>query len=121
MTVSHLGLVALADVMVGLDTDARSLARLVWASPAGDHERALFDYFVTLGLREYHEGLATELQLLAQKSAREASDAADDEQVDFFGDRLDDVARRAAFLDRFEDRFYQHWREAIRRKDKESN
>ena len=119
MTVSHLGLVALADVMIGLDADPRALARLVWAAPAGDAEKSLFDYFVTLGLREYQEGLGTELQSLAARSAQEASEAAHSERVPLFGDEPDEVARRAAFLDRFEDRFYQHWRDAIRRRERE--
>jgi hypothetical protein len=118
MTLSHLGLVALADVMIGVNADARSLARLVWAAPAGESEKSLFDYFVTLGLREYHEGLATELQSLATRSVKEASETAKGERVSFFGSDPDDVARRAAFLDRFEDRFYQNWRDAIRRRER---
>jgi hypothetical protein len=116
MTVSHIGLVALADVMVGLDADARSLARLVWAAPIGDEEKALFDYFVNLGLQRYDEGLAGELHALAQQSASEAIARAEVEQVRVFGDTPEDVARAAAFLDRFENRFYERWNEAIRRR-----
>ena len=119
MTISHLGLVALADVMVGLGADARSLARLVWATPAGEQEKALFDYFVTLGLREYHEGLATELQGLARRSAEEASETAKEEGIRLFSRETQDVARTAAFLDRFEDHFYEYWHEAIRRRERD--
>jgi hypothetical protein len=119
MTLSHIGLVALADVMIGVDADARSLARLLWAAPVGESESALFDYFIGLGLREYQEGLPTELQLLAGRPAREAVSAAESERVSFLGNDPEIVARRAAFLDRQEDRFYAHWREAIRRREQQ--
>jgi hypothetical protein len=116
MTVSHIGLVALADVMVGLDADARSLARLVWAAPIGDEEKALFDYFVNLGLQRYDEGLSGELHVLAQQSAAEVMTQSEAEHVRVFGDSPEDVAKAAAFLDRFENRFYERWSEAIRRR-----
>jgi hypothetical protein len=117
MTVSHIGLVALADVMVGLDADARSLARLVWAAPIGDEEKALFDYFVNLGLQRYDEGLSGELHVLAQQSASEVMTQSEAEHVRVFGDTPEDVAKAAAFLDRFENRFYERWSEAIRRRE----
>lgn len=119
MTVSHLGLVALADVMVGLSGDARALARLVWATPAGEQEKALFDYFVTLGLREYQEGLATELQALAKRSTEEASETSRAERIRLFSKEPEDIAKTAAFLDRFQDRFYEYWHEAIRRRERD--
>lgn len=118
MTVSHLGLIALTDVMVGLKADAHGLARLLWARPSGEQDKALFDYFVTLGLREYHEGLGSELQELAQRSADEASEAARAERVPLMSDQPADVKKTAAFLDRFEDRFYEHWREAVDRRER---
>lgn len=116
MTVSHLGLAALADVMVGLEGDARSLARLTWGAPVGDQEKALFDYFVNLGLQRYDEGLGVELHDLARSSAAEVMAASKVEHVRIFGDDAKDIAKSAAFLDRFEDRFYENWVEAIKRR-----
>ena len=116
MTVSHIGLVALADVMIGLEVDGRSLARLIWAVPADDEERALFDYFVNLGLREYDEGMAGELQDVAQEAVQEATQALEAERIKVFGEGANDIAQTAQFLDRFEDRFYERWREAIQRR-----
>jgi hypothetical protein len=46
--VSQIGLVTLIDVMVGLETDDRALARLAWVSPFNDEQQALFEYFMGL-------------------------------------------------------------------------
>ena len=116
MTVSHIGLLALADVVIGLEVDGRSLARLIWAAPGGDEERALFDYFVNLGLREYDEGMAGELPDVAQEAVQEAKQALETDRIKVFGEGANDIAQTAQFLDRFEDRFYERWREAIQRR-----
>ena len=113
MTVSQLGLVAIVDVLVGLETDTRSLARLLWAAPYSEAEEAVFDYFVHLALRNYEEGMAMEMQEAAKRITAEAMRTARMERVPLFGKSTDDVATTAKFLDRFEDRFFQYWREAI--------
>jgi len=120
MAGSDLRLVALGGVVVGVGGDPRSLAGLVWAAPTGDEEKVLFEYFISLGLREYHEGLATELQHLAQRSAEEARATVETERLKIFSHEVPDIERTAAFLDRFEDRFYQSWREAIERKERQN-
>ena len=67
MTMARLGLVALVDVMVGLDTDSRSLVRLIWASPHTSDQARLLEYFVRMGLGKYEEGTATEMQEAAKR------------------------------------------------------
>jgi hypothetical protein len=112
-TISHLGLVAVTDVFVGLEADTQSLARLIWGAPFTDHKRALFEYFVNLGLRRYEDGLAMEMQRTAEALAQEAAAEAEREDIPLSVKTPEEVARTAAFLDRYEDRFYQYWREAI--------
>ncbi len=115
--VSHVGLVALVDVMVGLDGDTGSLARLMWASPHVDQERAVFDYFVNVALRNYQEGMALEMQDAAQRVAKALSQEANADQLHLFGKRATDVVATAKLLDRYEDRFFEYWREAIERRE----
>ncbi len=118
-TVSQLGLVALVDIMVGLEPDTRSLARLVWAAPRTDDEQTIFDYFVRLGLRRYEEGIAVEMEESARQVAAQASSYAERERIHLFGKTFDDVAATAKFLDRYEDKFFQNWREAVEKREKE--
>ena len=117
LLVSQQGLVALVDVMVGLESDAGSLARMMWLSTDTDEKRELVEYFVNLGLRRYDEHLASELQVLAEQCADDAEQEARAEKLDLSktGDEIERVAR---FLDRCENRFYERWDEAIRRRYK---
>ena len=114
--VSNLGLIALADVMVGIDADASSLSRIMWLSAASSKERSLIDFFVNLGLRKYDENLSTELQILAEDCANDAADVAELQDLDLWSEMPQDVAKTNEFLDRFENRFYERWDEAIERR-----
>jgi hypothetical protein len=113
--VSHLGLMAIVDVMVGLDADARSLARLIWAGRYDDNERALLDYFVGLALREYSDAVAMDMQDVARKLATEAARDATARQLDLFSADPEDVAVNAHFLDRYETEFFKNKAEALER------
>ncbi len=108
-TMSHLGLVALVDVMVGIDGDSRSLARLIWATPQRDAETVIFDYFVRIGLRSYREGMAMEMQEAARVVATVAATEATEANLRLFGNDLDDIARTAKFIDRYEEKFFDSW------------
>ncbi len=117
--VSNLGLIALADVMVGIDADASSLSRIMWLSAASSKERSLIDFFVNLGLRKYDENLSTDLQMLAEDCAEDAVGVAELEDLDLWSETPQDVAKANEFLDRFENRFYERWDEAIKRRYRE--
>jgi hypothetical protein len=122
MTVSHLGLVALVDVLVGLDVDTRSLARLMWAAPyQGEEDQVFFEYFVQRGLREYAEGMAMEMQDVAHRVAAHAGEEARRGGVNLFGEDPRDVAATAKLLDRYEEQFFQSWREAVDRRERDEN
>jgi hypothetical protein len=113
--VSHLGLIALVDVMIGLAPDTRSFVKLLWAGSHVDQERAVFDYFVAIALRSYKEGVAMEMQSAAERVAREVRGAAEAEQLQLFAPTPKDMAATTRLLDSYEDRFFQYWREAIDR------
>ena len=118
MTMARLGLVALVDVMVGLDTDDRSLVRLMWASTHTSEQTALLDYFVRMGLLRYEEGAAVEMQEAARKVAAELSSEAEKKKVELLNTSLDQVVGARDLLERYEDRFFKYWREAIDRRER---
>lgn len=118
-TVSDRGLVALVDVLIGLQTDPRSLTRLMWSSVYyGDEERALYDYFIRLALREYSEGMAKEMQDLARVTAAHSALEAKRDSVQLFGGSAEDVVVSAKLIDRVGDRFFENWREAVELKER---
>jgi hypothetical protein len=114
--VSHLGLIALVDVMVGLEADTRSITRLVWATPHHDQERALFDYFVRLALANYSDGMTMGIQEAAQRVATEAKQQANSEDIDLFGSSPKNLSDTAKYLDRYSNKFFEYWHEANERR-----
>ena len=117
---SHLGLVALADVIAGIDgTDAVSLARLMWLTADTGEEKELVEYFVTLGLRKYDENMSADLQSLAERCAAEAAAEAKAQKLDL-SSATKQPDKKNRFLDRFENHFYEYWDEAIRRRQREA-
>ncbi|HWM95213.1 MAG TPA: SIR2 family protein [Thermoanaerobaculia bacterium] len=119
-TMSHLGLVALVDVMVGLDGDSRSFARLVWTAPQREAEEVVFDYFIRLGLRHYREGMAMEMQEAARVVAAAAAKEVVDSEIQLFANDVEDIARTARFIDRYEKEFFEAWSLEMERRDKQS-
>src|SRR5205823_245719 len=116
---SHIGLVALVDVMVGLEADTRSWAKLMWATPQGSDEEALIEYFVRIGLTRYQEGMAAEMQEAARRVAAKAAVEAKTQDIALFGDRTMETTKAAVkFLDRYEDEFFRNWEEAIERRER---
>ncbi len=118
---SHLGLVALTDVIAGIDgTDATSLARLMWLTADTSEERELVEYFVTLGLRKYDENMSADLQSLAERCAEEAAKEAKAQRLDL-SSATKQLGKKNKFLDRFENHFYEYWNEAVQRRQREAS
>ena len=116
--ISQLGLVGLVDIMVGLDADSRSWAKLVWVVPQGSDEEALVEYFVRIGLGKYQEGMAAEMQEVARRVAAKAVTEAEHEKLQLFGDRTFAGSKATVkFLDRYEDEFFESWKTAIERRE----
>lgn len=117
--VTHIGMVTLVEVLSGLVTDSRSYARLMWGIPQSSREERVRNYLIDQALREYEPVVAMESPELATRLAREATIEADDIGVNLFDDSTpNSIARTARFLDRFEERFFEQMREAIKERRK---
>lgn len=112
---SHTGLLQLVDLLVGLDAEDESLARLLWAIEARDQRDTLRGYFIDVALRRYDAALALSIPKLVDGIVTETMDAASREGIEFaeFGAGTN-VKRTFEFLDRFENRFYERMAEQIR-------
>ncbi|NHZ92537.1 hypothetical protein F2P45_26535 [Massilia sp. CCM 8733] len=65
--VSHVGLTQLVDLLIGANSDNRSLAHLLWDSTISERSNELRRYFIGLALRHYDEAMAMELPGLVEK------------------------------------------------------
>ena len=109
-----MGFIQLIDLLVGLEPEPVSLARLMWGIRYVDEASADFGlrtYFADRALRHYDTAKAMALPEVLDKIVEEASAAVVQERIQLSRD--DDQARVAKFLDRFEDRFFEYLDEAI--------
>ena len=74
------------------------------------------DYFVDLALKTFDEARVMTLPQIIGEFVSEAERAAKQEGVKFSTKRVEDKAKAARFLDRFEGKFFENMAEAIRRR-----
>ena len=122
VVMSHLGLVQLTDLLLGVDAEPRSLARVLWGIMEIHEHAALRDYFIDLALRKYDEALVMTLPQIIEEFVSDAERAANQEGVKFFTKQVADTVKAARFLDRFEVQFFEKMADIIRkRKGQEKN
>ncbi len=113
---SHLGLVQLTDLLLGVEAEPQSLARILWGPMEVDAHAALRDYFIDLALKKYDEALVMTLPEIIGEFVSEAERAAKLEKVRFFTREVEDKAVAARFLDRFEAQFFEKMADVIRKR-----
>lgn len=106
---SHVGFVALVDFLVGLEPEPRSLTRLMWGvrlvDEDGGHRSSLRAYFTDRALQRYDAAAMLALSEVIDRVLDDAVGAAQREDLNF--NSLEDQARVATFLDRFEVGFFE--------------
>jgi len=118
--VSHLGFIQLVDLVFGIQTDRRALARLMWSVGRGrdDDERIILrNYLINVALQHYDDALAMAMWEVVDRFSDEASAAAKVEGISMFPENEGSRARTAAFLDRFEQDFFKNMAEVIKRRE----
>ncbi len=114
VVISHLGLVQLVDLLLGVEAEPRSLARVLWGIMEYNEHAAMRDYFIDLALKRQDEALAMTLPQIIEEFVGEAQKSAKLEGIRFFTRNVEDKAKAARFLDRFELQFFEKLAEAVR-------
>lgn len=116
------GFVGLVDIMVGIETDQRALARLVWAAPRRDADVAIRDYLVRRALEEQDVAYAKAIPEVIDEIVAAAKNALKSKPISFSdGNDVDAVVETAKFMDRFEKEFFEKMRRAIERQEKQGS
>jgi hypothetical protein len=114
--ISHVGMLQLIDLLVGLEGDAESLARLLWAVDAWDEKAVLRSYFVDRALSQYDAATARAMTGMLDDLVEEVLSAARTERMNIHPYQLQrGGGERIRFLDRFENRFFEKMAQEIRR------
>ena len=112
--ISSLGFIQLVDLLIGIDAEPQSLARVLWAVEACDEQAQLRNYFVDLALRHYEPAEARTMSEVLDDIVGEA-----DKEAKKIGVRIgsrDAAARGAGFklMDKFENSFFEKMAQILR-------
>jgi hypothetical protein len=116
--VSHVGFIQLVDLVLGIDTDKRALARLFWSVELTVDQTTIRNYLIDLALQHYDEAMAMAMWEVVDSISEEAAQATKQEGILTFPGSEENRTRFAAFLDRFEQDFFKKMAEVIRKKEK---
>lgn len=98
--ISHLGLIQLVDLLVGLDVDPAALRRLLWTVQVADAATALKNFLVSRMLEDYDSALVFRMGDLLDEFAHKYAREAELEAVHVMKVRAGDQPRTQRFLDR---------------------
>ena len=113
---SGVSLVKLIDLLLGVRIDHRGLARLIWGVHAMDVDETIRRYFTDRGLQKRGDVETMVLPAVVERVWTEATSAPEFSGINIFADDAVERAKTAAFLDRFEDRFYEMLDDAVARR-----
>ncbi|MSM41074.1 MAG: hypothetical protein GJT30_15765 [Geobacter sp.] len=116
--VTHLGLIQLVDLLLGVTTDKRSLARLMWNLQIVDKKTYIREFLISQALRHYDDAMAMAMWDVVDGIAELAVDSANKEGIDFWS--KSDIGKTSAFLDRFENDFFGKMAAVIEKRKQEA-
>jgi hypothetical protein len=104
-----------------MKTDRRGLARLIWAVPRREPERAIRDFFVRRALEEREAAMAKAIPRVIDEIVTSATEALATNPISI-SDGTNPVAigETARFIDRFEREFYEKMRRVVEDAEKNS-
>ncbi len=113
------GFVGLVDIMVGIKADKQGLARLVWATPRREADRAIRDYLIRRALETQEVAYAKAIPQVIGEIVEEAKRFLEACPINISdGNKTDTIIEAAGFMDRFEAEFFEKMREAIEKQER---
>lgn len=110
---SHLGLIQLVDLLVGLRVDPGALRRLLWTVKVADAQTALRNYLLTQALEHYDAALLYRMGDLLEEFVNKYANQAEMEAVQLTGAKGDAQPKTQRFLDRVDDEFFAYMAEEM--------
>jgi hypothetical protein len=112
-TISAVALVELVDLLVGVNTEPRSLYRLMSAIHSHDEALQLRNYLTELALRRQEEAIVMTLPSILDAIVTRSVEVAHRTGVKFWSRQPDDQATLANYLDEVENEFYEALNDAV--------
>jgi hypothetical protein len=113
--ISHLGLIQLVDLLVGLDVDPAALRRLLWTVHVADAKTALKNYLLTQALEHYDAAMLYRMGDLLDEFVHKYVDQAELEAVQLTGAKGHAQPKTQRFLDRVDDEFFAYMADEMKK------
>lgn len=115
------GFIGLIDIIVGIKADRRGLARLIWAAPRREADRAIRDYFVRRALEERDAAMVKAIPKVIEEIVASATESLEKKPINISdGNNPDSVTETAHFIDRFEREFYEKMVRVVEKAERNS-
>ena len=113
--VSHVGIVQLVDLLVGLKSDDRALGELLWSNKVSERAQQIRSYLTVEALSKYDAALTMNMHSIVESQSEAIAKRLEGEGVDL--DTHDPKARVKAFksLGALESKFFAGMSEAIQK------
>ena len=115
--ISHLGFVQLIDLVLGLDTDRKTLSRLVWGIGYTNEETSIRNYLIDLALQSYDDAMTRAMWEVVDDISKKTSVKAKEDKINLLSKDVNEKARVAAFFDRVEEGFFANMADVIRKRE----
>ena len=112
--ISHLGLIQLVDLLVGLNVDPAALRRLLWTVHVADPTTALKNYLLNQALEHYDAAMLYRMGDLLDEFVHKYVNQAELEAVQLTGAKGEAQPKTQRFLDRVDDEFFAYMAEEMK-------
>jgi hypothetical protein len=113
--ISHLGLIQLVDLLVGLRVDPGSLRRLLWTVQVADSATTIKDYLLARALEQYDAALVFRMGDLLDEFSRKYAREAELEAIRLSSIHAEQQAKTQRFLDRVQDEMFAFMAEEMKK------
>jgi hypothetical protein len=113
--ISHLGLIQLIDLLIGIEIEPGSLSRIFWSVKAVNEQAILKNYLLDLALQHYDAALLLNMGRILDDTAHAAAKEAKLEKVTLVPSEVSDKETRKTvrFLDRVSANFFKNMAEEM--------
>jgi hypothetical protein len=120
--ISHLGLIQLIDLLIGIEIDPGSLSRIFWSVKAVNEQAILKNYLVDLALQHYDSALLLNMGRMLDDTVRAAAKEAALEKIQLVPSEISDkdTGKTVKFLDRVSANFFKNMAEEMERQKRRS-
>lgn len=117
--ISNVGLAQMIDLLVGSDSEVRSMASLIWSTKSSNKAEEARQYLINLALNEYDEAMAMEMNSVVEEISEQMAYDAARRNIDIDSDNLNKRKEFITFAESYENSFFEALKTQIEKRRKQ--